>query len=38
MRTIFLAAKADPFDPLIDETSILAGAEMIGMIVRLGNT
>ena len=32
MRTIFLAAKADPYDPLIDETRILAGAEMIGMV------
>jgi hypothetical protein len=38
MRTIFLAAKSDPFDPLIDETRILASAEMIVMIGAAGNT
>jgi hypothetical protein len=32
MRAILLPAKTDPYDPLINEACILAGAEMIRMI------
>ena len=36
MRPVILPAQPDPDDPFIDESSILAGADMIGLIGLIG--